>query len=192
MGKLLQLATHCIDDVQFYGSQGKRKPSIKWDNDLMYDSKYVLTKVSVNFINNNKPFKSYNEQSNIVAKINRKYCPENNSISPAYHNQLIIKFEDEPPVHIFYMHVLDEASTVTGRHDEKERYLFFFKRTISRDYQCTIHKYKHRFVIQCGSIMEDITLEQYTTLIEKYRSNLTRLENECDQAKIDKRLKEYE
>lgn len=187
MGKLLELATHCINDSRFYGSQDK--PSIKWVNDFV--SEY-LTYISVRFINDNKPFKTFNEKYDIEAKIGNKYGPENNLISPAHHNQLVIEFEDEPPVHIFYMHVTDEVSTVTGTHDEKERHLLFFKRTISRDYQCTIHKYKHRFIIQCGSITEDITLEQYTALIDKFRANLTRLQNEADQAKIDKRLKEYE
>ena len=67
MGKLLELATHSINDSRFYGSQDK--PSIKWVNNFV--SKY-LTRISVRFINNNKPFKTYNGQYDIEAKIGNK------------------------------------------------------------------------------------------------------------------------
>lgn len=189
MGKLLQLATHCINDAQFYASQSK--PRIRLDNNHVSD---CLTFSLVRWVNDDNPFNgSYSKRNKAEAEaeVSKKYQPAINVISPGRHLQLAIEFEDEPPVYITYRHLIDRASTFTGTHNKKEKYLGLFKRTISHDYECTIEWYRHQFVIKCGSITEEITFEEYTAFIEKFMENLTRLQNEADEAKIDKRLNKY-
>ncbi len=189
MGKLLELAMHCINDFKFYGSQ--EAPSIEIITG--HGVPYYLTNSSIRWANNTKPIRNFNVQFDIDMDIMNKYRPRpaDNVITPSFHPQLKIVFEDEPPIHISYMHVMEDTSIVTGTYNDQKRYFGLFKRTTPHVYECSTRNYKHRFFIRCGSITEDITLERYRLLVETYQANYTRNQNAADQAKIDERLNFY-
>lgn len=186
MGQLLTLATHCINDVKFYGAQKTpwiltdlvTLPNHKMSVDLDYDSITPMVTDKYTF----------------ERKVWHMYQYGGNSLGPGLSKRLTIHFNDEPPIKIFKTHVIKSKSEDVGSLDlvDKKWKLNWFNKISTHGFTCQITIYMYVYTIQCGTITEDITEEQYNNLIDTYEKNKFRLKQEADQAKIDSRLKQYQ
>ena len=185
MGKLLTLATHCINDKDFYQlasvryitSDYRHVANNKLNVFLHYSS--ITPKVKNEYLFNKKVWDMYRKDDNILC--------------PTQIKALTIGFTDVPPIIIFGASVVDSRNVVSGSLDiiDKKWQINFLNKTTRHTFQVELTTYKIEYKIMCGSITEVISEEQYNTLIDTYEKEKVRLQQESDQAKIDLRLKQY-
>lgn len=186
MGQLLTLATHCINNVKFYGTENPQRiftdsvtlPSHKMSVDLDYKSITPMVTDKYTF----------------ERKVWGMYCHRDNSLGSASSKRLTIVFSDEPPIIIFKTHVNVSVIKEIGSLAlvNKKWWLKWFNKTITHSFNYVMTNHGFEYRIKCGTISEVLTEEQYNNLINSYENNKLRLKQEADQAKIDSRLKNYQ
>jgi hypothetical protein len=122
------------------------------------------------------------------------YRKDDNILSLPQIKALTIYFVDEPPIIIFGASVVESRNMVSSSLDiiDEQWQIKFFNKTVNHTFKAELTTYKMEYKIQCGSITEVITEEQYNTLIDTYDNVKLRFQQESDQTKIDSRLKQYE
>lgn len=186
MGQLLTLATHCINDKDFYQPATSRC--------ITSDYRYLANnKINV-CLNYSSITPKVNNEYDFQKKVWDMYRKDDNILSPPQIKSVAITFTDAPPIIIFGASVVESQNMVSGSLDIiNEQYLIkIFNKTVKHTFEAELTTYKMEYKIQCGAITEVITEEQYNTLIDTYDNVKLRLEQEFAQAKIDSRLKQYE
>ena len=186
MGQLLTLATHCINDVKFYGTQMTPSISINWEHMNQHA-------ISVH-LDTNSITPKVKDTYDFEKKVWDLYRKGDNTLAPSGTKLLTINFNDEPPIWIDRFHVVESDKDVIGSLDvvDKKWKLAFLNKTTTHTFKCRLTTHKLEYRITCGTISEVITEEQYNNLIDTYENNKLRLQQEADQAKINQRMKDYE
>ena len=186
MGQLLTLATHCINDKDFYQPDNVRC--------ITSDYRYVANnKINV-FLEYSSITPRVKNEYDFQKKVWDMYRKDDNILSPPQIKAITITFVDVPPIIIFGASVVESRNKVSGSLDiiDEQWLIKFFNKTVNHTFKAELTTYKMEYKIQCGAITEVITEEQYNTLIDTYDNVKLRLEQEFAQAKIDSRLKQYE
>lgn len=186
MGQLLTLATHCINDKDFYQPATSRYITSKFIH-----ISTTKTNVSLDYDSITPKVKDERGFNQMVCDMFRK---NNNTLLPSLIRVMTLTFSDEPPIIITGQSVVESENVASGSLylTNKQWLIIFFNKTIKHTFKAGLTTYKMEYKIQCGSINEVITEEQYNMLIDTYDNVKLRFQQESDQTKIDSRLKQYE
>ena len=70
--------------------------------------------------------------------------------------------------------------------------VFFFKKDVEYTFNCQLLKFNLEYKISCGVVSEDITEEDYKSIINDWINNRIKFELELSTDIINERLKKYQ
>ena len=188
MKELQQLATHCLADYKFYGTGSENKIEVfnsyfesMTDIEIHLDDKTVSPKAESDMW-------FWRIKNNFI----KKNFPGIKDILPKDKGQLKISFENEPAIYLqFDRFYVDSRKVKCDYHPETEKIFWWFNRTINYSFEYSIYTYKVGYYLQCGSIKEMITEEEYKNMIKTFRTNRNNFKTEADAKIIKERLNHY-
>ena len=194
--KLLQLAAFCLNDKSFYNQMVISKKCIQKTFGTGYETFYSHKRDYNINSSTIQPKVKDNVRVNIVQEFYKQFQKNNEPINTRV-PMLTINFLDEPPLHIHKRYVTLSSTDKVAYVTINKKILFF---NIPKVYTFNYTEYTRgiQYFIKSATVEEQITEEEYYTLIYLHTKTFNEVEDEnaqlkikMDKLKVDERLSVY-